>query len=75
MHLSTAFKALATSALLAQSAAALQAVTRSGRYLYTADGNRFYIKGIAYQEQGPFSFFSWEELRTEHWPFFGLTFF
>lgn len=32
--------------------AAIQTVTRSGRYLYTADGNRFYIKGVAYQEQG-----------------------
>lgn len=31
---------------------AIQSVTRAGRYLYTADGNRFYIKGIAYQEQG-----------------------
>jgi hypothetical protein len=31
---------------------AIQKVTRSGRYLYTADGNRFYIKGVAYQEQG-----------------------
>lgn len=31
---------------------AIQTVTRSGRYLYTADGNRFYIKGVAYQEQG-----------------------
>lgn len=31
---------------------AIQKVTRNGRYLYTADGNRFYIKGIAYQEQG-----------------------
>ncbi len=27
-------------------------ITRSGRYLYNADGSRFYIKGIAYQEQG-----------------------
>ena len=33
-------------------AAALQNVTVGGRYLYTADGNRFYIKGIAYQPQG-----------------------
>ncbi|KAG2045291.1 carbohydrate-binding module family 43 protein/Glycoside hydrolase family 72 protein [Suillus americanus] len=32
--------------------AAIQTVTRNGRYLYTADGNRFYIKGVAYQEQG-----------------------
>ncbi|KAG8220165.1 carbohydrate-binding module family 43 protein/Glycoside hydrolase family 72 protein [Butyriboletus roseoflavus] len=31
---------------------AIQTVTRAGRYLYTADGNRFYIKGVAYQEQG-----------------------
>ncbi|KAG6814048.1 hypothetical protein H0H92_003898 [Tricholoma furcatifolium] len=31
---------------------ALSNVTRSGRYLYNADGSRFYIKGIAYQEQG-----------------------
>ena len=31
---------------------AIQQVTRNGRYLYTADGNRFYIKGVAYQEQG-----------------------
>ncbi|KAF8172913.1 glycoside hydrolase family 72 protein [Mycena galopus ATCC 62051] len=33
-------------------AAGIQKVTRSGRYLYTADGNRFYVKGIAYQTQG-----------------------
>lgn len=58
MLFSSAFKALATSVLLAQSAVAIQAVTRAGRYLYTADGNRFYIKGIAYQEQGTFPFFS-----------------
>ncbi|TBU34938.1 Glucanosyltransferase-domain-containing protein [Dichomitus squalens] len=31
---------------------ALQKVSRVGRYLYTDDGNRFFIKGIAYQEQG-----------------------
>ncbi|KAL4068413.1 carbohydrate-binding module family 43 protein [Scleroderma yunnanense] len=31
---------------------AIQTVTRTGRYLYTADGNRFYMKGVAYQEQG-----------------------
>ncbi|KAG2150349.1 Glucanosyltransferase [Suillus bovinus] len=39
-------------ALLTGVDAAIQAVTRNGRYLYTADGNRFYIKGVAYQEQG-----------------------
>ncbi|KAL0577596.1 1,3-beta-glucanosyltransferase [Marasmius crinis-equi] len=31
---------------------ALPKVSRSGRYLYTDDGNRFYIRGIGYQEQG-----------------------
>ncbi|KAF8078249.1 glycoside hydrolase family 72 protein [Lyophyllum atratum] len=31
---------------------AISKVTREGRYLYNADGSRFYIKGIAYQEQG-----------------------
>ena len=31
---------------------AIQKVTRQGRYLYTDDQNRFYIKGVAYQEQG-----------------------
>lgn len=34
---------------------AIQTVSRAGRYLYTADGNRFYIKGVAYQEQGAHS--------------------
>ncbi|RPD63253.1 hypothetical protein L226DRAFT_451078 [Lentinus tigrinus ALCF2SS1-7] len=38
--------------VLAAGASALQKVTRAGRYLYTEDGNRFFIKGIAYQEQG-----------------------
>ncbi|KAJ6475490.1 hypothetical protein C8R45DRAFT_1010209, partial [Mycena sanguinolenta] len=31
---------------------AVQKVTRVGRYMYTAYGNRFYVKGIAYQNQG-----------------------
>lgn len=31
---------------------AIQAVSRAGRYLYNADGSRFYIKGVAYQGQG-----------------------
>jgi len=31
---------------------AISRVTRQSQYLYTADGTRFYIKGIAYQEQG-----------------------
>ncbi|KAI0757284.1 Glucanosyltransferase-domain-containing protein [Daedaleopsis nitida] len=47
------FLALASGVLaLAAGAQALQKVSRSGRYLYTEDGNRFFIKGIAYQEQG-----------------------
>jgi len=41
--------ALATSLLTVQ---AIPKVTRTGRYMYSDDGNRFYIKGIAYQEQG-----------------------
>lgn len=42
------------SLLLAFAASGIQAisqVTRSGRYLYTG-GTRFYIKGVAYQNQG-----------------------
>ncbi|KAI0063185.1 glycoside hydrolase family 72 protein [Artomyces pyxidatus] len=31
---------------------AIGKITRSGRYLFNADGSRFYIKGVAYQEQG-----------------------
>ena len=45
----TALVAAASSLL---GVAALPKVTRTGRYLYTDDGNRFYIKGIGYQEQG-----------------------
>jgi hypothetical protein len=36
----------------ALSVQAIGKVSRSGRYLYNDDGSRFYIKGIAYQEQG-----------------------
>ncbi|KAJ7751485.1 1,3-beta-glucanosyltransferase [Mycena maculata] len=32
--------------------AAVPKVSRTGRYLYTDDGNRFFIKGIVYQTQG-----------------------
>ncbi|KAJ7101007.1 1,3-beta-glucanosyltransferase [Mycena crocata] len=46
---------LATTALLAfaTTVGAISKVTRTGRYLYTADdGNRFFIKGVAYQPPG-----------------------
>ncbi|KAJ7440607.1 1,3-beta-glucanosyltransferase [Mycena latifolia] len=48
------FAVFAPSALLGlvASVGALPKVTRTGRYLYSADGTRFYIKGIAYQTQG-----------------------
>ncbi|KAH8992101.1 carbohydrate-binding module family 43 protein/Glycoside hydrolase family 72 protein [Lactarius akahatsu] len=49
------FRAAATIAVvlgLSSGGHAIGKVTRSGRYLYNADGSRFYIKGIAYQEQG-----------------------
>ncbi|KDQ54849.1 carbohydrate-binding module family 43 protein [Jaapia argillacea MUCL 33604] len=44
--------AVALAAALLSGVSAISKVTRAGRYLYTADGNRFYIKGVAYQEQG-----------------------
>ncbi len=44
--------AVAAATILAGVQGAVQKVSRAGRYLYTADGNRFFIKGIAYQEQG-----------------------
>ncbi|KIJ21411.1 carbohydrate-binding module family 43 protein [Paxillus involutus ATCC 200175] len=44
--------ALTLVGVLLSGAQAIQQVTRAGRYLYTADGTRFYIKGVAYQEQG-----------------------
>jgi hypothetical protein len=31
---------------------ALPKVSRTGKYLYTEDGNRFFIKGVAYQKEG-----------------------
>ncbi|CUA72380.1 1,3-beta-glucanosyltransferase gel3 [Rhizoctonia solani] len=46
------FLTACTLAALANSALALPKITRVGRYLYNPDGSRFYIKGIAYQEQG-----------------------
>lgn len=42
------------SLLLAFTSAAqtIKTITRDGRYLYTDAGERFYIKGVAYQPQG-----------------------
>ncbi|KAJ6529107.1 1,3-beta-glucanosyltransferase [Mycena vulgaris] len=52
------FLGLATTALLASvSVRALSKVSRTGKYLFTEDGNRFFIKGIAYQTQGRDFFF------------------
>ena len=34
----------------------IASVTRTGRYLYSSDGSRFYIKGVAYQPQGKYYF-------------------
>ncbi|KAH9947943.1 Glucanosyltransferase-domain-containing protein [Amylocystis lapponica] len=44
--------AVAAALALTTAVHAIQTVTRQGRYLYTADGSRFFIKGVAYQEQG-----------------------
>jgi hypothetical protein len=50
--LALAAAALAGIVVLAPTASALPKVSRAGKYLYTEDGNRFFIKGIAYQTQG-----------------------
>ncbi|KIM85434.1 carbohydrate-binding module family 43 protein [Piloderma croceum F 1598] len=42
--------ALAAAASLFSSVHAISKISRGGRYLYDESGNRFYIKGIAYQE-------------------------
>ncbi len=53
MHATFRASALfAAVAILSSTVQAIPKVTRSGRYLYNDDGSRFYIKGIAYQEQG-----------------------
>ena len=51
-----ALLSLVLTALLAYNVHAISQVSRTGRYLYTADGSRFYIKGVAYQQQGHFLF-------------------
>ncbi|PBL00945.1 glycoside hydrolase family 72 protein [Armillaria gallica] len=43
---------LAAASSFVSSVYAISKITRSGRYLYEEGGTRFYIKGIAYQEQG-----------------------
>jgi len=44
--------ALAAASAIFTSVNAIAKVSRGGRYLYSDNGSRFYIKGIAYQEQG-----------------------
>ncbi|KZT22131.1 carbohydrate-binding module family 43 protein [Neolentinus lepideus HHB14362 ss-1] len=44
--------AVAAAAALFTGVQAISKVSRDGRYLYTDDGSRFYIKGVAYQPQG-----------------------
>lgn len=39
---------------------ALPQITRTGRYLFDTSGNRFYIKGVAYQPPGA----SWKTMST-----------
>ncbi|KAF9478693.1 glycoside hydrolase family 72 protein [Pholiota conissans] len=48
----SALLTLVTAFLAVPSVHAISKITRSGRYLYNETSNRFYIKGIAYQEQG-----------------------
>lgn len=52
MRRATRAAAAVAIALLVTGARALPTVSRQGRYLYNADGSRFFIKGIAYQPQG-----------------------
>ena len=40
------------SGLVATGVQGLPKITRTGKYLYDESGTRFYIKGVAYQEQG-----------------------
>ena len=49
---SRAAAAIAVTLSLSSGVHSIGQVTRTGRYLYNADGSRFYIKGVGYQEQG-----------------------
>jgi hypothetical protein len=57
----------ATGALLALTTlvGALPKVSRTGKYLYSEDGTRFFIKGIAYQTQGKQALFQ-DRKNTSH---------
>jgi len=44
--------AIAVALTLSSGVHAIGQITRTGRYLYDDTGTRFYIKGVAYQEQG-----------------------
>lgn len=44
--------AIAVTLSLSSGAHAIAKIARDGRYLYDNTGERFYIKGVAYQEQG-----------------------
>lgn len=50
-----AYTLLLLASTLATSVQAISRITRTGRYLYDESGTRFYIKGVAYQEQGMLS--------------------
>jgi len=52
MRFSQVATLVAAATSLTGTAHAISKITRQGRYLYKDDGSRFYIKGIAYQEQG-----------------------
>lgn len=48
--------AFAVALTISSSVCAIGTITRTGRYLYSSDGSRFFIKGVAYQEQGKYYF-------------------
>ena len=58
-HLGAPLLLALLSGFLACGVQAISKITRTGRYLYTDSGSRFYIKGISYQEQG------WQLLQSQ----------